>query len=136
MAANTSPIFPLIPQIEWGTITAANTNMDGTGTVVTIFTADVTNGSHLSFITTKALGTNVATVLRVFINNGSANTVATNNILIHEISLPATTADTDAETTEVKWEADFALPPGYKINVTLGAAVSGGWAVTAVGGKY
>ena len=51
-------------------MTASNTAKDGTGTVLTVFTADSTNGSYLSTLSFRAAGTNVATVARVFINNG------------------------------------------------------------------
>lgn len=136
MAANTSPIFPLTPQIEWGTIATANTAMDGTGTVVTVFTADATNGSHLDYIVARSLGTNIVTVLRIFINNGSTNATPANNVLFHEITLPVSTADADGETTEVKWLCDFSLPATYKVNITVGTTVSAGWHVTGVGGKY
>ena len=36
MPANTSPIFPLVPNVAWGKLTTANTAKDGTGTVGTI----------------------------------------------------------------------------------------------------
>jgi hypothetical protein len=39
MAANTIPIYSKAGQIKYGTLTTANTAMDGTGTVLTIFTA-------------------------------------------------------------------------------------------------
>ena len=136
MPANTSPIFPLTPQIAFTTITAANTATDGTGTVATIFTAG-TNGGRVDYIRCRALGTNVATVLRVFINNGSTNATATNNALFDELTLPVTTA---SNTSDTGGDSDVALnlslPTGYKINVVLATAVAAGWKVTAVGGDY
>ena len=69
MAQNINPVFLLVPVVSWGTLmTAANTAMDGTGTVVTIFTADATNGGRCDEIRFKAAGTNVTTVARIFIN--------------------------------------------------------------------
>jgi hypothetical protein len=127
--------FPKTPKIEWGTISAANTAKDGTGTVVTIFTAGG-YGSWVRSISISALGTNVATLVRIFINNGGTNATATNNTLLREFQLPASTL---SETTQqVPWEIPInkALPNGYKLNVTLGTAVAAGYAVSANGGDY
>jgi hypothetical protein len=140
MPANTSPIYSKVADIQWGTLlTTANTAKDGTGTVVTIFTADATNGGRVERIKVRAAGTNVATVLRIFINNGSTNGTAANNSLYAEITLPATTL------SEVSSLADpgvgvldfpLVLPPGYKLNCTVGTTVAAGYYITAVGGKY
>lgn len=136
MPANTSPIFPLTPQIAWATITAANTATDGTGTVNTIFTAGA-NGGRVDYIRCRALGTNAATVLRVFINNGSTNATATNNALFEELTLPITTASNTGDTGgDSDIALNLSLPVGYKINVVLATAVAAGWKVSAVGGDY
>ena len=81
MAANTSPIFVGTPNTGiYAGITAANTATDGTGTVYTVFTAGA-NGSYVRRLLIKPLGTNVATVMRVFVNNGSSQGTAANNVL-------------------------------------------------------
>lgn len=144
MAANTVPIFPLTPKVSWGTVATANTAKDGTGTMVPVFTAGV-NGSKIDQIKVRALGTNVATVLRFFVNNGSANSTAANNTLIHEVTIAATTlsevaALTDNDITITKG-ADIAvpipyLPNGYKINVAVGTTIAAGLQVTVHGADY
>ena len=136
MAANTVPIFPKAGLISWGTITTANTAKDGTGTVVTIFTADATNGSRIDSIIVRALGTNVATVLRVFINNGSVNSTATNNSLYSETTIAATTLSEVAALANTAIPLNLVLPAGYKINITIGTTVAAGLSVTATGGTY
>jgi len=137
MVANTAPIFSRTPAMGWGTITAANTAKDGTGTVVTIFTADATEGSYVEGIKLKPLGTNVASVLRVFFNNGGANSIAANNILFADQGLLATTNTEVAGQTEYFIPVRTALPAGYNINITLGTAVAAGWAATVIGaGDY
>ncbi len=138
MPANTSPIFTIAPDIQWGDnkITAANTAKDGTGTVLTVFTADATNGGYVQRIRFRAAGTNAATVARVFINNGSTNATAANNVLFDEITLPSTTNSEVAALTNQEIILGFALPPGYKINVTIGTTVVAGYYVTVIGGKY
>lgn len=137
MAANTAPIFTRTPKVQWANgITAANTAKDGTGTVDTVFTADATEGSYVERLIVRPRGTNVATVLRVFMNNGSTNATASNNALIAEQGLAATTNTEVAAIAGAVVPLNIVLPPGYKLNVTLGTAVAGGYVVTAVGGDY
>jgi hypothetical protein len=137
MAQNTAPIFAAIPKINWAAgVTAANTAKDGTGTVDTVFTADALDGSYVLKLVARPKGTNVASVLRVFINNGSANTTAANNVLFAELSLPATTLSEVAALSGVELPLNIPMPIGYKLNVTLGTAVAAGWAVTVIGGDY
>lgn len=138
MAANTAPIFPRTPQVEWSNaVLAANTTTDLTsGTIYLVFTADATEGSRVDYLQIMALGTNVATVLRVWINNGATTATAANNVMYKNITLPATTVSQTAQLTEQQVNLDLSLPPGYKLYVTLGTAVAAGYGVTAVGGKY
>jgi hypothetical protein len=145
MPANTNPIFPIVPNVSWGNVATANTAKDGTGTVVTVFTAGV-NGSKIDQIKVRALGTNVATVMRFFINNGSTNATAANNALIHETTIASTTlsetaalADNDITITKNTGEIAVPipqLPAGYKINVTIGTTVAAGLQVSVIGGDF
>jgi len=144
MAANTIPIFPLTPKVSWGTVATANTAKDGTGTQVTVFTAGA-EGSRIDQIKARALGTNTATVLRFFINNGSDNETPANNTLIHEITVAGTTlseiaalADNDVTVTkgvDVVSPIQY-LPAGYKINVAIGTTIAAGLHVTVHGADY
>jgi hypothetical protein len=136
MPANTAPIYSRTPQVEWGTINTANTAKDGTGTVVTVFTADASEGGRVEKLKVRALGTNVATVLRVFINNGSTNATAANNTLYAEATIAATTLSEVAALADTEITLGLPLPPGYKLNITIGTTVAAGLHVTAVGGKY
>lgn len=135
MAANTTPIFPITPKVSWGTLTTANNVYDGTGTVATLFTAG-TNGGKVDYIKARAKGTNVATVVRFFINNGSDQTVATNNSLFMERALAATSASATTETADWVIPCNVTLPAGYKITAVLGTTVASGWQFTSVGGDY
>ena len=138
MPANTSPIFTGTPDLQWATaaLTAANTAKDGTGTVATVFTADATNGGYVHKLIARTAGTNAATVLRVFINNGSANTTAANNVLFTELTLAATTLSEVAAQPPYEVPLNLALPAGYKINCTIGTAVAAGYMLSVAGGKY
>ncbi len=138
MPANTNPIFTLSPDIQWapGALTAANTAKDGTGAVATVFTADASNGGFVAKLTARAAGTNVGTVLRVFINNGAATASPATNVLIAEMTLPATTLSEVAGQPDYCLPLNFALPAGYRITCTLGTAVAGGYFLSVLGGKY
>ena len=137
MVANTAPIFSKQAHASWvNGLTAANTAKDGTGTVDTVFTADATNGSFLQKLIIRPRGTNVVSVLRVFLNNGSTNATAANNALIAEATLTATTNSETAAIQGTEISLNMPVPAGYKINVTLGTAVAGGYVVTAVAGDY
>lgn len=136
MTANTKPIWSKLPHVEWATITAANTATDGTGTVSTVFTADSTNGSHIDGVVIQPLGTNVATVIRFFVNNGQTNTTAANNTLVAESTLASTTGSNTTGIASTSIAQNWSLPPGYRILATIGTAVSAGLAVTIYGGDY
>ena len=135
MPANTSPIFPLTPNVAWATVTTANTAKDGTGTVATVFTAGA-NGARVDYLKVRALGTNVATVIRVFVNNGGSNAVAANNSLILDQTIAATTNSETAQLVDNLIQLDLSLPANYKINVTIGTTVAAGLQFTAMGGDY
>jgi hypothetical protein len=75
-------------------------------------------------------------VLRVFINNGSSNATPANNVLFTEFTLTATTLSETAALPAFEIPLNFALPPGYRINCTIGTAVAAGIAISGIGGKY
>ena len=132
--ANT-PIFPAVPKTSWGKLINGNTNYDGTGSVVELFTAG-TNGSRIDMIKVKPLGTNVATVLRLFVNNGSSPETPANNSLVFELTLPQTTASQTSSLADYEESLDIALPAGYKLYGSLGTEVASGYQVTVFGGAY
>lgn len=152
MPANTQPIFPLIPRVSWGTIKLGNTATDGTGgaispydtNVILVFTAGA-NGSRIDQIKVRSLGTNVATVLRFYVNTGGGNSVFYQNSLIHETTIAATTASNTLALVDnlivVSSGATTAPPIPYlqandRIIVTIGTAVAAGLQITVHGGDY
>ena len=138
MTANFQPIFVLTPNaVISASVTGANTATDGTGTTTLVFTGGA-NGSWLNGIVFKALGTNSATVARVFLNNGALPSTASNNSLQGELSMAATTAS-----NSVAIGPDFYLPlnvkfipNGYRVYVCYGTAPSGGLIATPNGGDF
>ncbi len=118
-------------------MTAAK-SYDGTEAVGTsmqlVYTAGTAGGQlpklKLRFGSTagaQATGTTSATVARIWLNNGSANTTSTNNILIGEISVAATAMSQTASITQPT-DFDFGLltvPAGWRVYVGLATAVGG-----------
>ena len=140
--ANNNPIFTRIGDVQWANgVSAGNTAINmNVGTSYTVFTADGTAGSstggYVQRIRFRPLGTNVATVARVWINNGSATGTTANNVLWDEISLAASTAALTSALANSELPLNFALPPAYRLYVTLGTGVAAGYDVSVIGGKY
>jgi hypothetical protein len=136
MAVTALPIFAQTPIFTVGaTVTTANTAKDGTGTVVLIYTAGV-NGSRIDNIKVRSTGTAVATVLRVFINNGATNVTATNNSLYVEATIAATTLSETAALVDNLIPMNISLPATYRVYVTIGTTVATPLQVSAAGGDY
>lgn len=136
MSANTNPIFVGTPN-NWfiATGTTANTALDGTGNVVTVATAGV-NGAKIYKVRIWHMGTNVASVVRLFVNNGSSQSVASNNGLVYEYTMAANTLSQTAASVPAELLLDLVLAPGYKLNASIGTAVATGYMVSAEGGSY
>ncbi len=146
MPANTSPIFPLTANVTWVSGAAANAATPGvtanttfdltSGTIYgPVYTA-TTNGSRLDFLRLRALGTNVQTVVRVWINNGSATGTAANNTLFFERTIAASTASQTTEQLDTSIPLNISLPNTYRIYLTFGTAVAAGFHASVVGGDY
>ena len=134
---NTQPIYTASADTQWiGGATVANTTKDLTsGTAYLAFTAS-SNGGYVQRIRFRPQGANAVTVARVFINNGGVTGTTANNILWDEISLPAVTNSEISALPTYELPLNFALPAGYRLFVTLGTVVAGGYAITVIGGKY
>jgi hypothetical protein len=144
MPANTLPIFTITPNLaaDGGTsmgavIAAAANDMTGAGANnVLVFTAGA-NASYVRRLHFKAVGTNIQTVARIFLNNGTTNLVAANNRLYDDMQLPATTLSANSPTGPgVDYIMEFQIEPGWKIYVGLATAVAAGWVVTPIAGDY
>ena len=67
-----SPSYTATPRTERGLLSVANTNRDGTGTIVNLFTAALT-GSRVERITICATGTTTVGMIRFFITADNTN---------------------------------------------------------------
>ncbi len=139
MAANTVPIFPLTPKLSWGaSMVTAVTTVDGdlsVANVATLMTAG-SNGARVDYVRARATGSNTATVLRIFVNNGLTAATAANNALFTEVTIASTTLSQVAALAETTIQLDLALPPGYKLLATIGTTVAASLIVSAVYGDY
>lgn len=143
MAINTAPIYSIRGDVSVDNGTTMATDLttatgDYTGISanhVKVFTGG-TSGGFVQRLHFKAKGTNTASVARIYLNNGSAQTTATNNTFFGEVSLPGTTASNTVATAEIDYPMDIAIKNGFTIWVGLGTTVAAGWVCTAVAGQY
>lgn len=68
-----SPAFAATPRQATAQVTTANTNRDGSGTPVLIFTPGA-NGSKIEEIVVEAVGTTTAGMVRIFVSPDSGTT--------------------------------------------------------------
>lgn len=160
MPVTSTPIFAQTPNVGAlnSIVSTAMTNtkaFDGTETVGTamalVYTAGA-NGSRIDQMTCRfastngatASGTSSATVVRFWMNNGSANTTAGNNIFLGEVAMPATTVTALGTSALTVYFATLPtgglnLPASYRIYGGLTVAAGGtniAIALNAVGGDY
>lgn len=144
MAANTAPIFTLTPDLSANGTTGMGSALIAAANDVTgvnannqlVFTAGA-DGSYVRRLQFKPLGTNVQTVARVFLNNGSDPTVAANNRFLDDILLPATTLSATAPIGPMQaMTLEFAIPAGWRLYAGIATAVAAGWVVTPIAGDY
>ena len=123
--------------------TAANTTADGTsGTTYFLQTnaAGVTadyltagDGAFIDYIKIVPLGTNVATVMRLWSNANATSATAANNNLVDEVNCPATTVSQTGAQPPVVMSIKRWFPAGTKFFVTIGTAVAAGFDVAIYG---
>jgi hypothetical protein len=115
--------------------TTVNTSVDGTtlaaGNKVGVISN--ANGATITKIRFTALGTNVATAVRIWLVQSDTPGTATNNELYRQFALPATTASATAAVQDFDIVINEDLPNGYGIYVALQTAVAGGWQASTVG---
>lgn len=124
----TSPAYTAIPRTERATISAANTNRDGTGTIVNLFTAGA-NGSRVERITICATGTTTAGMIRFYLFDG------TNTDLWLEVSVTAITPSATVESFYSQLGSlSFILSNSKSIRVSTNNAES--FRIIAEGGDF
>ena len=153
MAANTSPIYTLTPNIGKILITTtyAQVKSDGTSAgsgadfMVKVFTAGA-NGSFLDKIrffsvANTAATTGVATTLRAYLSTISAPgaTTTTDTFLLGEVSAPAIASSHSTNATNYyEIVLGIAIPTGLYVHVSQHVAqtTNQAWMAMAFGGDY
>lgn len=131
---STSAQYASTPKCGVGQVSVANTNRDGTGTIVTVFSAGA-SGSRIDAINIKATGTTTAGMIRLFIHDG------TDARLLTEVPVVALTPSG----TLPSWEAQLntntmtqvlplVLPTGYSLRAATNNAET--FNVIALGGDF
>lgn len=145
MVANTSPIYTKAPNLSTdgvngmgAAITLAANDFTGAGANnALVFTANATEPSYIRKLHFKAIGTNVQTVARIFLNNGATNATATNNRYFDDFQLPATTVSATSPTGPgLDFIMEFPIKAGWRVYVGLATAVAAGWVVTPIASDY
>lgn len=103
---STSANFAATPRVGIGQVSVANTNRDGTGTIVSVLAAG-SSGARIARIVVQATGTTTAGQVRLFLHDG------TNARLWKEVAIRALTpsATVQAEHVELTDQSDLGLMP-------------------------
>jgi hypothetical protein len=150
MAANTSPIWTLTPNVSGADITStvANVNTTAPGTIGTncflAFTSGA-DGSYLqkirfSFVSTTSVISSVNTTLQVYLSTVNTGATSTANVkLIAQVQAAAQTVS--AVTTApyvVEIPLNFAIPASRYLLVTQSVAqtTNANWQALVIGGNY
>lgn len=160
MAVTATPIFAQTANVGAlnaiiSTAMTTTTAFDGTsatGTAMALCYTAGANGSRIDQIQVKfsstngaaAAGTSAATLVRFWINNGSVNTTAGNNIFLGEVALPATAVTAASTTANTVYGlavpvGGLNIPAGYRIYAGLTVAAGGtniAIAINTIGGDY
>lgn len=132
----TSPNFSATPRVAIGALSTANTNRDGTGTLVTVMTAGA-SGSRIDGIVIQATATTTAGMIRLYIHDG------TNARLYDEVPVFAVTpaASVPAWSVALGNNAPLStgryplmLPTGYSLRAAPQNAEA--FVIHAIGGDF
>ena len=128
----TSPQFITTPKIGAASVSTANTNRDGTGTIATVFTAGA-SGSKIEEVVVQATNDPADSTITLFIYDGA------NYWLFDEIDIgnPAAASTTVAGYRTYKTYENLVLPTGYSLRAAITVALTAGVAnVFALGGDF
>jgi len=128
-----TPNFTSTARVGTGSVSTANTNRDGTGTIVDIITG-ATNGTKITEVVIKSTGRPADSIITLFVYDG------TTNWLFDEIDLGAPAASSATATayrTSVQY-ANLVLPSTtWKLRAAITATpTTGAVNVIALGGDF
>ena len=131
---STSAQYASTPKCGVGQVSVANTNRDGTGTIVTVFSAGA-SGSRIDAIDLKAVGTTTAGMIRLFIHDG-ANARLLTEVPVTAITPSGTLPSWEAQlnTNTMTQVLPLVLPTGYSLHAATNNAET--FNVIALGGDF
>ncbi len=129
---SSTPVFTGTPKAQVKLVSAANTNRDGSGTVVDLWTAGA-SGSRIENVAIRARGTTTAGVIRLYIYDGSTY------FLIREYLVTAITPSTTVKVFEASENFSLlsnclVLQTGYKLAASTHNAEN--FNLIVMGGDY
>lgn len=125
------PVFVGNVNTQAVSVSTANTNRDGTGTIGTLYTAGA-NGSRVHKITVKATDTTTAGMIRFFLHNGSAYFLYL-EIAVNPIT-PSASQEAFGAIYDLFGENAIVIPSGWSIRVSTNNAEN--FNVIAEGGDF
>ncbi len=100
------------------TISTANSNLDGTGTLGTVLTAGANNGTLIKTITVKATGNTTQGMVRIFVGQSGSPK------LVKEVEIPAVTKSATDPAFEIVVPFFFYLKANYVLSASTENAES------------
>jgi hypothetical protein len=107
-----TPQFASSPRLGIATISTANTNLNGSGTLVNVVVAG-SSGTKINEVTIQAAGTVTSGMVRLFVFDG------TTNYLFDEFTIPATIPSSSVAAYRTYKNYDnFVLPSGNTLRAS------------------
>lgn len=116
-----APVFANTPVIWKGSISTANTNRDGTGTIVTLGTAPAA-GTRIDRIVIKATADPADSIINLFLYDGSAYWLFD----AFDIGDPAAASATVDSMRYERAYQDLVLPSGWSLRASITVALTAG----------
>ncbi|WP_375414615.1 hypothetical protein [uncultured Bradyrhizobium sp.] len=124
-----APVYIGTPQTWQAALTAANSNMDGTGTIVDVVTGG-SSGSRIDKVRVVASGTTSVGKVRFFLYDGS------NTYMIKEVLVSAIVPSTSIEAFVAEWDADGLVLPSSSWKLRASTHNAEAFKVFAKGGNF
>lgn len=116
-----APAFAATPKIGAVTVSTANTNRDGTGTIATVFTAG-SSGSKIEEVVMKATADPADSTVVLYLYDGSTYYAFDE----WDIGNPAAGSATVASYRESRVYENLILPSGWSLRASITASLTAG----------
>lgn len=116
------PQFASTPRLAVATISTANTNRDGTGTIGTVLTAG-SSGTRLRRLLVQATATTTAGMVRIFLHDGTTAQLSL-EIPVSAVTPSATQSAFSANYTELSTpdQLPLTIPSGWSLRASTNNA--------------